>query len=48
MMDYFGSTGNNETDTAGAGNAQPAANGDANMDDEILVSFAYLRGIDYR
>ncbi|EHK97645.1 putative mRNA export protein mlo3 [Glarea lozoyensis 74030] len=36
MMDYFGATGNNETETAGAGTAQPAANGDANMDDDVL------------
>ena len=38
MMDYFGSNGNNETDAAGAGSAQPATNGDAAMDDEVLVS----------
>jgi hypothetical protein len=37
MMDYFGSNGNNETEAAATGNAQPAANGDANMD-EVLVS----------
>lgn len=35
MMDYFGGAG---TDAPASGAAQPAANGDANMDDEILVS----------
>jgi THO complex subunit 4 len=46
MMDYFGSTGNNETEAGAAGNAQPATNGDANMD-EVLVSWSYLQGVDY-
>ncbi|KAH6679249.1 putative mRNA export protein mlo3 [Halenospora varia] len=35
MVDYFGG-GNAETDAAASGAAQPAAGGDANMDDEIL------------
>jgi THO complex subunit 4 len=35
MVDYFGGA---STDAPAAGAAQPAANGDANMDDEILVS----------
>lgn len=35
MADYFGGGG---ADAAATGAAQPAANGDANMDDEILVS----------
>ncbi|TVY34661.1 mRNA export protein [Lachnellula subtilissima] len=35
MMDYFGGA---STDAPATGAAQPAANGDANMDDEILVS----------
>lgn len=40
MVDYFGaSTGAAEASASGA--AQPAATGDANMDDEILVSPAY-------
>jgi THO complex subunit 4 len=37
MADYWES-GNAATGTETAGAAQPAANGDANMDDEILVS----------
>jgi THO complex subunit 4 len=35
MVDYFGGA---STDVPATGAAQPAANGDANMDDEILVS----------
>jgi len=35
MVDYFGG---GSTDAPATGAAQPAANGDANMDDEILVS----------
>ena len=39
MVDYW-QTGASATETQGAaaGAAQPAASGDANMDDEILVS----------
>ncbi len=42
MVDYW-NTGATATETEGATNtaAQPAANGDANMDDEILVSNGY-------
>lgn len=36
MVDYWQS-GNATTDGAAAGAAQPAVNGDATMDDEILV-----------
>jgi THO complex subunit 4 len=39
MVDYWqNGTATTETDGAANGAAQPAANGDANMDDEILVS----------
>jgi THO complex subunit 4 len=41
MVDYFGGS-TTETNGAGAGNAQPATNGDANMDDEVLVSLFYF------
>lgn len=44
MMDYWQSgTTATETEGAATGTAQPAAaNGDANMDDEILVSYLWL------
>jgi THO complex subunit 4 len=40
MVDYFGGA---STDAPATGAAQPAANGDANMDDEILVSYSESR-----
>jgi hypothetical protein len=39
MVDYWqNGTTTTETDVAANGTTQPTANGDANMDDEILVS----------